>query len=221
MPLSASVLIDGPRHLEFSYAIPDDVAPQVAVGSRVRVPLQNRSALGTILAIGEETEIDPASLKPLTALLDDQPVLTPTLVELARWIASYYGAALESVIRSVLPEAVRSNSHSFKKQKAAQLTTPCPLDPPQIESLQKRAPRQAEVLAYLQTQPDNNPTLLTTINNEIPGASAAVKALEKKGVLTVTEQIATRDPHAAETFLPSDPLSLNPQQAEALDAIAR
>ncbi|MEM8955560.1 MAG: primosomal protein N' [Verrucomicrobiota bacterium] len=221
MTLSASVLIDGPRHLEFSYAIPDDVANHVAIGSRVRVPLQNRSAFGTILAIGEETQIDPASLKPLTALLDDQPVLTPNLVQLARWIAAYYSTALETVIRSVLPEAVRSNSHSFKKRKAAQLISPCPLDKVQIDSLQTRAPRQAEVLAFLQSHSPDSPTFLTTINKEIPGAAPALKALEKKGVLTLTDKVAPRDPHAADNFLQSNPLPLNPQQAGALHSISQ
>jgi primosomal protein N' (replication factor Y) len=222
MPLSASVLIDGPRHLEFSYAIPDNFAEQAAVGSRVRVPLRHRSALGTILAIGEETELDPASLKPLTALLDDQPVLTPHLVELARWIASYYGAALEAVIRSILPEAVRSNAHSFKTRKAARPVLPCPLDDKEIDALKRRAPRQAEVLHYLlHTPSDASPLFVTTLEDEIPGAAGALKALEKKNLVSLSDEVASRDPHGAETFLQSNPLTLNDEQAVALAAISK
>src|SRR4029079_7788213 len=43
------------------------------------------------------------SLRPLLEVLDVEPVVTPELLELARFTASYYMAPLGEVFRSMLP----------------------------------------------------------------------------------------------------------------------
>lgn len=145
---SVRVLVDGPSELEFSYSVPDALVPRVQVGSRVRIPLRNRKATGTVLEIETLPEEGTFKLKDITDLIDDHPVLTKKLVELGRWISSYYRAPMESVMRSLLPEAVRSDVTAFKEINVVSLAREVGVE--ELEVLEQKAPRQAEVIERLQ-----------------------------------------------------------------------
>ena len=206
--LSARVLIDGPSELEFNYSVPKGLDGRVCVGSRVRIPLRNRNATGTVLELGEWT--DPTTeLRDLTALIDDAPVLTPKLIELGRWISGYYRAPMESVMRSLLPEAVRSDVTSFKEIKVVALVRT--LSDEEFSALEKKAPRQAEVIEQLSDSTD--PVPLSKLK------AASVNALERKGLVTISTQEVGRDPHGETEFIASSPLELNREQAAAMQAV--
>ncbi len=46
------VLIDGPAELVFDYAVPEGL--DVRAGCRVRIPLRQKSATGTVLSVVEQ-----------------------------------------------------------------------------------------------------------------------------------------------------------------------
>ena len=212
MPLAASVLIDGPSELVFDYAIPDHL--KILPGCRVRIPLRNRDATGTVLRIQEapESEFD---LRYLTGLLDPEPLITPALLKLAEWITSYYGTPLEQVIRSIIPASIRGDKTSAKIRKAAILAK----KPDEIElaKLAKRAKRQHQIITLLSIA--EKPIPIT----ELGGAStsSSIKTLTEKGWVKVINLEVRRDPDANETFLPTDPLTLNEEQDEAYQTISK
>ncbi len=210
--LHARVLIDGPSELVFDYSFPDDLL--VRPGCRVRVPLRNRDATGTVLAVVEPQDLGFAT-RPLTSLIDPAPLLTPELLELAQWIAQYYGSSMESVIRSLLPESVRSEEHQAKSQKMVRLQKTPSADT--LESLGKKAPKQQIILTRLLRESDQK-ILLAELGK---GASASVKALEKAGHVSVFEEAIRREPDADlnEQILESQPLGLNAEQSQALSTI--
>ncbi|MFM1559520.1 MAG: primosomal protein N' [Roseibacillus sp.] len=221
MPTVAKVLIDGPSELIFDYAIPDELS--ALPGCRVRVPLRERSATGTILSVGEHglprrsgTETgDPGfRLKPIDSLIDPEPLITANLIALAQWMTNYYGTPLEQIMRSLLPGAVRQETHSAKtRQVATILKMP---DEEEMAKLSRRASRQHTILQLLQA---SGPMALT----DLGGASvrASVKALQRAGYLEVTEEQVRRDPDAGEKFLESKPHQLNPGQRLAYEAICK
>lgn len=102
----ARVLIDGPSELVFDYTIPDGLP--VVEGCRVRVPIRQKTSSGTVLSIIPPPERSEFAMREVISLIDPDPLITPTLLKVARWIANYYGSSIESVIRSILPEAVRT-----------------------------------------------------------------------------------------------------------------
>lgn len=212
MPLAASVLIDGPSELVFDYAIPDHL--KILPGCRVRIPLRNRDATGTVLRIQEapESEFD---LRYLTGLVDPEPLITPALLKLAEWITSYYGTPLEQVIRSIIPASIRGDKTSAKIRKAAILAK----KPDEIElaKLAKRAKRQHQIITLLSIA--EKPIPIT----ELGGAStsSSIKTLTEKGWVKVINLEVRRDPDADETFLPTDPLTLNEEQDEAYQTISK
>lgn len=211
MPQAAKVLIDGPSELVFDYAIPDGMA--ALPGCRVKIPLQRRNATGTVLAIAE-AEVEGFKLKPITALIDPLPLVTPNLIKLAGWMSSYYGTPLELIMRSLVPNAVRQETHSAKTKLVAHLKK-MP-DDEALEKLTKRAPRQHTILALLAAK---GPIALT----ELGGGSVrpSVKALEEAGYVEVKSEAVRRDPEGGEEFLESKPFELNPGQAAAYDIICK
>lgn len=209
---AARVLIDGPSELVFDYAIPDDLP--VVAGCRVRVPLRNRDATGTVLSVSESTDTR-FKLRPLHSLSDPEPLITPKLLEIARWIANYYGCSIESVIRVLLPEAVRTEQNSAKKRKVAVLRS-AP-DEEQLEQLRRRAPKQHAIVSLL-THAEGMKMPLKDLGD---GASSAVKSLVAKDMVELITEDVRRDPEAdgSDEILPDSELELNGEQKAALEAI--
>lgn len=210
--VNARVLIDGPSELVFDYAIPAGL--NVRAGCRVRVPLRRKSATGTVLSTIEPEQMDFA-LRELESLIDPEPLITPVLLRAAEWIAGYYGCSMESVIRSVLPEGVRSEENSAKTRRLAVLDSAPSADI--LAKLEKRAPRQFAILSLLSSAAE----MKLAVSDLGEGNSAALKTMEKAGLLRLVMEEVRREPDAdsVEEILESFPLGLNPEQAAALEKV--
>jgi primosomal protein N' (replication factor Y) len=212
-PSYARVIIDRSIHRELDYLIPDTLADKVSIGSRVRVPFRERSALATVVSL--LTETDATGIRPIEALVGDKPALSPRLVELGRWMSTYYCCPIEAVMRSLLPQVIRRAEVSWKKQLFVSAAREITAE--EIEKLRRRAPKQAELLEAVAKlrQPVPAADLLrqTSLDNQ------TLRALEKRGFVLLREQAVARDPHADEQFVASGNLTLNPEQTAALRAV--
>ncbi len=208
----ALVLIDG-TELEFDYAVPAELEDKVDRGSRVRVQLRNHPATGTVIGVHSIEQAQVKRLRPLKSLIDPRPILTSKLLELGRWMADYYCASMEAVMRAMLPESVRSNLHKPKEIKVVRLLRPPTED--ERNALAARAPKQSEVLAKLAAE--SGPIPLAALN------AAAVKGLltkwKDRPIIVVEEAVLDRDPHGDDEFLPTSPLPLNAEQQSCLAEI--
>jgi primosomal protein N' (replication factor Y) len=211
--VTARVLIDGPSELVFDYAIPEGL--HVQPGCRVRVPLRRKSATGTVLGLTENPDQLDFALRELESLIDPEPLITPVLLRTASWIADYYGSSIESVIRSVLPESVRTEENSAKTRRIAALVRQP--DEAVFAKLAKRAPRQHAVLSLLAHAPEHR-IAVTTLGD---GSASALRALVAAGWIAIETEEVRRDPEADsfEEILESKPLKLNESQALALAEI--
>src|ERR1700757_1903521 len=136
------VIVDRAIHRELDYSVPENLAGRVGVGSRVRVPFRDKSALPTVVAIPERSEVK--GIRPIQAMIGEAPMLSGQLLELARWIGAYYCCPTETVMRSVLPQVIRRAEVGWKKQLFVQPARN--IDEAEFEKLRRRAPRQAELL---------------------------------------------------------------------------
>ena len=57
-PAYVRVVIDRAIHRELDYLVPETLAERVGIGSRVRVPFRERSALATVVALLEQSEAE-------------------------------------------------------------------------------------------------------------------------------------------------------------------
>jgi primosomal protein N' (replication factor Y) len=207
---AARVLIDGPNELVFDYAIPEGMNAQS--GCRVKIPLRNRSSTGTVLDITEEMPAD-FDLREILKLIDPEPLITPKLMQMGKWMAEYYGSPMELVMRALLPEAVRQESHSEKTKKVVHLIK-MP-DEEALTKLSKRAPRQHLILTLIHAA--GGEMALSDLGGG--PASGPVNGLVKHGWAELRNQAVRRDPDEGEEFLEDKPLNLNQGQAVVMEQV--
>ncbi|OLD88543.1 MAG: primosomal protein N' [Verrucomicrobia bacterium 13_1_20CM_4_54_11] len=213
-PSYVRVIIDRAIRRELDYAVPEGLLNRVGVGSRVRVPFREKSALATVVAVTEQSEAK--GIRLIEAVVGEAPILSEQLLELGRWIGAYYCCPIETVMRSLLPQVIRRAEIGWKKQLFVQPGRK--IDNEALEKLRKRAPRQAELLeAILRLEaPIRASQLLrqTSLDNQ------TLRALVKRGLVELREEAIVRDPHADEQFIATSNLILNQEQTHALKEIA-
>ena len=209
------VIIDRAIRRELDYIVPETFSDRIGVGSRVRVPFREKSALATVVAVPEHSEAK--GIRPIEAIIGDAPVLSEHLLELARWIGTYYCCPMETVMRSMLPQVIRRADVTWKKQLFVQPVHH--LDKGDVEKLRKRAPRQAELLEAISRleAPMRAAELLrqTSLDNQ------TLRALVKRDLVQVHEAAVLRDPHGDEQFIATSNLVLNEEQTRALKEVAQ
>lgn len=210
---SARILVDGHSDLILDYGIPPEI-DNIKPGCRVQIPLRNKTANGTILTISAPNPAWQDKLKPISKLIDPEPLISPIMMKLAIWAADYYSVALDQMIRCLLPEPVRQENTSEKMRKMLHLTK-APTEA-ELEVLYHKAPRQAQMLDNLASEAPHSVPLA----NFGAGGLNIARNLVAKGFITITEEATHRDPTAGEQFVPSQPMKLNNQQQQALDEIS-
>ncbi len=214
-PSYVRVIIDPAIHRELDYSVPEGLIDRVGVGSRVRVPFREKSALATVVAVTEQSKAK--GIRPIEALVGETPILSKQLLELGRWISGYYCCPIETVMRSLLPQVIRRAEVGWKKQLFVQPGRK--VDNEELEKLRRRAPRQAELLAAILRleAPARASHLLrqTSLDNQ------TLRALVKRGLVELREEAVVRDPHADEQFIATSNLILNPEQTHALKEVTQ
>ena len=208
----ARVAVDIGLDREFDYEVPERLEADVSLGSRVVVPFGRTEKTGVVVGLVDRS--DRADLKPLTSVLGDKPFVDGPMLELARWLADYYCAPFELALRTVLPGAVRRLGAGFKTRLYVSVVGLDPGDP-SLET-PKLPAKQAAVLDRVRTM---GGCLLAELTNELGLTAAPVHALAKKGLVSIAPMPMARLPLADRRILPTQPLTLMPEQAEALVAI--
>jgi primosomal protein N' (replication factor Y) (superfamily II helicase) len=99
------VALNLPLRREFTYALPPGVL--AIPGNRVRVNFHGRKLGGVVTAISDTTDVPPAKIKVIDALLDDETVLPPSLLTLAQAMARTYGCSLGEALDATLPSVAK------------------------------------------------------------------------------------------------------------------
>jgi primosomal protein N' len=97
-----NVALPVPLRTTFTYAVAESLQGTLQPGSRVLVPFRKKTLVGVVVELAE-TAPEVAKVREIMRVLDFVPALTPKLIELAHWIASYYLAPIGEVFRVMLP----------------------------------------------------------------------------------------------------------------------
>jgi primosomal protein N' (replication factor Y) len=200
------------------YRVPENLRALVSVGSLVRVPVLRAFKLGIVGEIGAPADFPVDRLKTIAQVVHPFPALTPDLLELARWMATYYASGVDSIIETMIPVAVRRGA-GLKQEKLLALARRLPTE--ELAALEKRAPAQAKLYRFLEQQfrPQKKSLVLARL-----GATAAIaQALVKRGVIREEtrriERVAYADDHALGELVAAQPHVLNVEQQRAVDAL--
>ncbi len=115
----AKVAVDLSLDREFDYLIPEPLRLLVEIGSRVEVPFRSRTVTGFVVGFSDKSAFD--DLKPIGKVLGEKSLVNETVMELARWMSSYYLAPFETCVRTLLPAVVRNKESGGKKQLTVSL----------------------------------------------------------------------------------------------------
>ncbi len=127
----------------FDYSIPLALESQIQPGMMVVVPFRERRLPGIVMALAPHPAVP--NPRPLEALLDAEPVITPALLDLAHWISAETLTPLYTCVKVMLPPGLRPK----KLLRLTPLVTAAPADlPPQarilLELLLARGPLRRE-----------------------------------------------------------------------------
>lgn len=170
----ADVVIPVAINKAFTYLVPPDLQGSAVVGTRVVVPFGRHYVTGLVVHLPEKTSL--SSLKPIRDVLDGSPVVSPELLDLCRWIATYYFAPLGEVLKTAIPHGFASVS-----KRRARLAEPQPQD-----AFSGRGQRK-ELLSLLQ---ERGPMLTSELQKAlgIKNIHAVLNNLEKSGHI-ITEEV--------------------------------
>ncbi len=207
----ASVVIAAPLDKAFDYEIPLEWRGKIQVGNRLLVPFGPRRLAGYCAGLKEAP--DYPKVKPILDLLDPEPLLTPSLLELARRIARETLCAWGEALEAMLPAGVRGGTLPGKRL-VARLAIPPSEALARASDLDTRAPQQAKLLRRLA-----GPAEAVALSQIGPQAAAAAKALVAKEWITTEAVEAAPELLLTETVERKVPLPLTPAQEQALAAI--
>ena len=163
---AATFAIDKP----YSYFVPPSMHLQPGV--RVMVPFSrsNRRVEGVVLEVGEGRE---ENLKPVEQVLDEEPVLSPTMLQLAAFLRGRCFCTYFDVVRAMLPGGL------WFEAKDSYTLTP-------DRSWEEKPPRQPDALKILEALRENGGTAsgtkLSGLMEEDAFEKAAAYLLRKKWI---------------------------------------
>ncbi len=181
-PSYVRVIIDRAIHRELDYAVPEGLMTGSESALACACRFETNPLLATVVAVTEQSEAK--GIRLIEAVVGEAPILSEQLLELGRWISTYYCCPIETVMRSLLPQVIRRAEVGWKKQLFVQPGRQ--IDNEELEKLRKRAPRQAELLeAILRLEaPIRASQLLrqTSLDNQ------TLRALVKRGLVELREE---------------------------------
>lgn len=81
--------------------------PALLIGLRVLVPFRKQMRIGIIVGQGMLHECKEMQLRFINSVLESQPILPQTILDLCKWVATYYQSPLSEVIPLALPKRYR------------------------------------------------------------------------------------------------------------------
>ncbi|MGH2117811.1 primosomal protein N' [Aerococcus sp. L_32] len=97
----------------FEYQIPEEMVNIIQPGMRVQVPFGSRNLLGYVISPAKATADFEGELKPITALLDDEPVLNAEMLQLGKDMAKQNFCFLVEAYHTMLPNLLKVNYEKF------------------------------------------------------------------------------------------------------------
>jgi primosomal protein N' (replication factor Y) len=219
--LVATVVLPGGPAGEFDYLAPESLVAgasqevRLDVGRRIRVPLGrgNRSVVGYCVALGTRS-VGGRKLKTVSAVLDRQPLLSPAMLRVTRWMADYYLCPWGQVLEAVVPAGVRQQAGT---RDVTMLSVAADVAP-RINELKLPA-KQAEVLRILTASP--KPLSPKELAARAKCTLAPVNELRKKGLVaeSIERMSNVADELGSAKHAKERSHQLNPDQVAALAAI--
>ncbi len=117
----ADVILPVPLSGLFTYSVPEGMA--VSVGMRVLVTFGRSKKYMGIVASLHNNKPEGYEVKPITQVMDAEPIVTDNQLKLWQWIADYYMSPIGEVYKAALPSGLKAeDGYRPKTELYIQLT---------------------------------------------------------------------------------------------------
>ncbi|MEJ2721983.1 MAG: primosomal protein N', partial [bacterium] len=137
----AKVALPVPVTTLFTYRVPEDLESAVFAGCGVEVPFGRRVVNGIVVELAAESDIE--RIRPIRRILAGY--LPGPLLELTKWMASYYGCSIGEAAQAALPTSVRRAGTRRRRLRGTLRLRVDGGNFDRIEDRLRRAPRQLEL----------------------------------------------------------------------------
>lgn len=174
----AEVAFNLPLKEVFTYKIPSEFSGKVQIGMRVFVPFGRRRITGYVVNLVSQWD-KKIRLKPLSDLLDAEPIVNSEILSLTKWLSNYYQCSWGEAIRAALPSGLDD-----KNREELSITISG------IEALEKRTVSKSAAL-FLEFVLEHRKATIKQCQKSLGKKFSAYSLahLKKDGLLTSTESI--------------------------------
>ncbi|MBZ5634754.1 MAG: primosomal protein N' [Acidobacteriia bacterium] len=183
-PVYCDVSLPVPIDTAFTYRLPETLRRRVQPGCRILVPFGSRKLTGVVLATHSQPPSAPA--KEALHLLEEDPALDESLLDLGRWISTYYCAPLGETLRAMTPLAA-----DIRRGRVYSLT---PSGRDAARQLHLTGTEQEDPAAAILRMLDGRALSASYLTKKVTQAANVLRSLEKKGFVESEDIAAERDP---------------------------
>ena len=191
-----------------------DVEP----GCRVLVPFGSRKLVGVVVGIDFSPPVGVPfkKIRPLEAQLDAEPLLTLSLLRLARYIADTTFCSWGQALAAMLPASLRRGKARKTVTFVESTESASESD---LEALRESFPKQERALAVLLQA--KGPVEIREFRNRTRLSRSPLHSLEKRGLVRFEKRVQAFDPFADAPQEDFWRPTLNPSQRECVERIRR
>lgn len=197
----------------FDYRVPDALRAEIAAGKRVNVPLGRGNRIRQAYCVEVVARhVVGERLKEVQEVVDPQPLLSPAMLRLTRWMSEHYLASWGRVLESVVPAGVRTQAGTRLTQLFSVPARVCG----QLAQL-NLPDKQLAILNYLIQAAE--PCTKSDVCEALQCTEAPLRSLVRKNLVVAEKKrvAAIREP--AEVIEAEQPITLNPTQQAALGRV--
>jgi primosomal protein N' (replication factor Y) len=215
----AAVVLPVPVSRSYIYEVPEPLAARVVPGARVVVPLRRRNVVGIVTEAVGHLPSAGIDVKAIIAAPDDEPAISPPLLELGRWMSDYYGAPLGLSLRAILPgplwSVARPAGPPPAEERVLVLTGNGMDSLLERERHFRRAPKRRVVYETVEALGGSAP--VAHLVKQLKLSTSALEGLVKQGLARIEHVPEIRDPFASLSTPP--PPSLTEDQRRVVQGI--
>ncbi len=207
----AKVALPVPVDRLFTYEVPGTLRREIFVGCRVEVPFGKRVLSGIVTELADEADVP--GIKPIRNLFETY--LPAPLLDISRWIASYYGCTVGEAMQSALPPSLRRAK--IKPKPTGIVRIVAKQDGEAMEVMRKQLSRSKKQLAlFVELQSSGGEAPLPVIQSEWGYARAVIDRLISSGLAVLQPD---KPVESGLDSMDGEVTSLTPAQDEALESV--
>lgn len=182
MNLYAQVILPLPFDRTFTYSVPEEMAPSVAVGSRVLVPFGSKKYYTAIVeSLSHLKPQQSFSIKDISLVIDRQPIVRHPQLKFWQWIADYYLSPIGDVYKAALPAGLKVESETVIELNPD-------ITPEETEGLDSGETQIFSLMCERRRMSAKDIAAATGLDS----VEAAVDRLIGRGILVISEKIIER-----------------------------